>query len=613
MTKASAVISSPPSVKGARYVAIGSLNQAPWNARKSFDPASLEELAESIRQKGVLSPLIVRPEGISQDEEAIYEIVCGHRRFAAAQRAGLGEVPCIIRDLDDHEAQEVALVDNLQRENVPAMEEAVAFSELLTRLGSIESVAARVQKQQSYLAQRLKLCSLSLAGQDALRHRLITVDHALVLARLGADEQDAALKWCLDLNAGVKISTDAVIEARVKRQHEAEKARAEEGNSHRWRHTWEPQSVQELKDHIASESGIVLDRAPWDLDSATLIPDAAACNACPQNTKANAPLFGDLEIGEAKCTDTGCFKEKTQAFVQLRLKEAEPRAADMNGRSTVRVSWKLSSTPPRFLKGFASLDAKQEFTKDTPDPKQVFKAGQWIEVKKKSCDSARAAVTVDWADGGYRGELRKPGEIVQVCIEPKCKAHPKEWAKPKSKAGSGTRNENSPEARAELEKREAQAKAENELRKALLAKAIDGVQRLSSELLRKILLMNCEAFYDYDKHFPGGRKALKTAKVDSADFARAAVGLLVVDDNAPNLWADEYGAVDQGRKDFIALLKDLGYDASKAWDKPKADLVAKSAKTKPVKKGVLSTEGRKRIAAAQKKRWAAAVTKKGGR
>ncbi len=77
-----------------------------------------------------------------------------------------------------------------------------------------------------------------------------------------------------------------------------------------------------MKEHIECESGVPLDRAPWPLDDGSLLPDACACIECPQNTKANAPLFGDLDMGVAVCTDGGCFKAKTEAFVQIQLKKA---------------------------------------------------------------------------------------------------------------------------------------------------------------------------------------------------------------------------------------------------------------------------------------------------
>lgn len=470
-----------PRTEAVELIPLRELRRAPWNARKSFDPASIAELRASIQQHGVQVPLIVRPLSSLSDilqnpEQAAasgrgFEIVAGHRRFEAALNGGTkgGEVPCIVRALDDRMAREIALIDNLQREDVPAMEEAAAFEELLKTLGSIAAVAAKVGKEQAYIAKRLKLCTLTDCGRLALSEGLITVDHALLLARLGADEQDAALKWCLDRNAGSKTPVDKVIADRVARRKEQEDD-AEEGA--RWRNTWEPATVQSLKDHIASETGIELSRAPWELDFPALVPDAPACNECPQNTKANAPLFADLAIGEATCTDGGCFKEKTQAFVRLQARIGEQDAAGGTAKqgsaAPLRVSWKSTATAPRMEKDGSG-----------PSLTQVFKDGQWVEAKQKSCEHVRAAVTVDWDDANNRGymgkdkKLRKPGEIIQVCVQPKCKAHKKAFEKSSSN-GNGGRVDSAAEKK-RGDEREHVAKVEREIREIVFDQVLANI------------------------------------------------------------------------------------------------------------------------------------------
>jgi ParB family chromosome partitioning protein len=322
------------------------IQTAPWNARKTFDKAANEELAASIQQHGIQVPLIVRP--LVQDGFK-FEIVAGHRRFNAAAALDLAEVPCIVRELSDDQARELGLVDNLQRVDVPAMEEADAFDELLQRLGTIAAVAAKVGKEQAYVAKRLKLCTLTTWSREALREKLITIDHALLLARLAEAEQNAALKWCLDPHAGSKTRVDEVIKKRTESNSEEEEADLREDAAPertRWKYTWEPQSVVKLKDHIEAESGVPLDRAPWDLDIEGLGgSDVPRCSECDRNTKANTPLFGDLDIGVAVCTDGACFKAKTEAF------RSHPDAHERMGPQVpLRVSWKSTSTPPRLEK-----------------------------------------------------------------------------------------------------------------------------------------------------------------------------------------------------------------------------------------------------------------------
>jgi ParB/RepB/Spo0J family partition protein len=578
-----------------QQIAITDLKPAEWNARKSFDESALENLVASILEHGVQVPLLVRPiqvdcmdrhaiACVEGDQHDAYEIVAGHRRYKAALRVtDVDELPCIVRHLSDDQARVLGLVDNLQREGVPAMEEAQMFSELLSRLGSIEQVAARVQKEQSYVARRLKLCTLTAACQTALAGNVIWIDHAMVLAPLGADEQNQMLKWALDHNAGVKVSVDQVVADRVKLHAQQVAAQSEPGKKRdRWRNTWEPASVQELKDHIASISGIVLSRSPFSLDDEELA-GAAACNVCPQNTRANVPLFADLAIGAATCTDGACFRRKVDAFVQIQA-AAELERSDWR---PLRVSWKSTTTPPRMEKCESGNGAV------TPKDDQTFKAGQWVEAKRKSCEHVRGAVAVDWSDADNRGfmgdsdrKLRKPGEILQVCIEPKCKAHGKAYNRPqRSSSGSG----HDPAAEeAKREKLEAAAREETRIRVAVASKAIEGVKGIPAEAIRAIAIDKAPTWPErtkvLDAVLPGWRKTLQTARVDSVEFARA-LALVSISD----LRADVYNDLAQCRRDFLASVKRIGFDGSDAFkqaatERAAATKAANKADKKPAKK-----------------------------
>lgn len=566
-----------------QILSLDDLEASAKNPRRTMNDGELMELAASIREHGVQVPLLVRPDPAfaDNDNESRYEIICGHRRSEAATLAGLTSVPCIVRDLSDEQAAEIALIDNLQRVDVPPMEEAEAFDELLDRLQSIPAVAAKVGKEQSYVAKRLKLRTLTTNAQDALRERIITIDHALLLARLGADEQDAALKWCLDRNAGSKTPVEKVVAQSIERV----KSRAE-GRSN-W--LWEPQSPAQLKEHIEKGSGTPLARAPWPMEEDWLLPDVGSCLDCPQNTKANAPLFGDLDIGVPTCTDGGCFKAKTVAFVQIQQQAAAKTLAAELGRKSsgdvqiLRVSWKSTSTVPRQLKDGGGVN-----------PDQVFKDGQWVEAKK-TCPSSvlTKAVTVDWSDTNHRGymgdekKLRKPGEILSVCVEPKCKVHPKAYdAAPRSH--SGNRNENSPERRAERERMEAAIKAENEIRAGLVKTAVAGVERLSDELLRSVVLLALSSWgidEGVRKLFPGFEKNLKTSAPDSPAFAKAASALFFVDEERNYFLPDWSDDVSAGRKDLLKLLQMMGWRGADPWAKPApAKKTPKAAGKKPAKK-----------------------------
>lgn len=576
-----------------KEIALDQLAASRSNPRRTMNEAELAELAASIREHGVNNPLLVRP-----DLDG-FEIVCGHRRAEAATLAGLESVPCIVRVMDDATAAEIALIDNLQRVDVPAIEEAEAFNELLERLGSVAAVAAKVGKEQAYVAKRLKLCSLTCWSQDALRHKLITIDHALLLARLAAEEQNEALKWTLDRNAGSKTPVEKVLAARVERI-------GKENENKYFGRNWEAETILRLKEHIEEGTGIHLDRAPWPMEEDYLLPDAGSCLDCEKNTKANTPLFGDLAIGEPTCTDGQCFRDKTASFVEIKLRDA---GQDLNARPKKRIarlSWKFSSVRPKT--GFND-DPHNGSMNTCADVSKVIKAGAWVEAKKNSCPDVRQGVTVDWSEvdpWDSKSKLRKPGETLQVCIACGCKAHKKEYEKSKAPAANG--NQNTKAAAAERERKAEMAKAENALRAGLVKAALSKVQKLAAPILRRLVLLALPDEWNRvdgsDEMFPGLDKALETCKPESVEFARAAASVLLVEERT-DVWVSEWEPVDKGRKEFIALLKDLGYDASKAWDKPAA-----AAEAKPAKKAAAKTAAKKPASTKAVKK---AAKKKAGR
>jgi len=161
------------------------LQANPNQPRKQFDDEALEELAASIREKGVLQPLLVRPQVIGGQN--VYEIVAGERRFRASQLAGIREVPVVIRELDDMETLAIALIENLQREDLTALEEAKGLQELKDQFSlSQEELAKQVGKSRSAIANTLRLLQLPAMAQDALSTGTITAGHARAI--LSVDE-----------------------------------------------------------------------------------------------------------------------------------------------------------------------------------------------------------------------------------------------------------------------------------------------------------------------------------------------------------------------------------------------------------------------------------------
>jgi len=147
--------------------------------RRRFDEAALATLRESIRKHGILEPIIVRP------RDGRFEIVAGERRFQAALQVGLEQVPVTVRDLDDRTTMEVALSENLEREDLSPIEVAVSFSEYLTKFGTTQDeLAQRLGKDRSTVANLIRLLDLPEAARAALDNRTITAGHARALLPL---------------------------------------------------------------------------------------------------------------------------------------------------------------------------------------------------------------------------------------------------------------------------------------------------------------------------------------------------------------------------------------------------------------------------------------------
>ncbi len=179
---AEASVAGPGGGKGAghtlRAVAIDQVVPSQAQPRKDFRKDALEELAESIRQRGVIQPIIVRPTPQSDR----YEIVAGERRWRAAALAGLKEVPAVIRDFDDVEMLQVAIVENVQRANLNPMEEAAGYRDLADRFGHTQDeIATALGKSRSHVANTLRLLNLPEELRNQVTSGLLSAGHARAL------------------------------------------------------------------------------------------------------------------------------------------------------------------------------------------------------------------------------------------------------------------------------------------------------------------------------------------------------------------------------------------------------------------------------------------------
>lgn len=177
---------STPST-GRKTLGIGQLIPNPTQPRQHFDPKAISELAESIRIHGLIQPILVRPVPNSAE---MFEIIAGERRWRASQKAQLHEVPVIIRDMDDTQVLQIALIENLQRQDLNAMEEAKGYQRLMDEHAfSAENVAEAVGRSRSHVANMVRLLSLPASVQGMVVSGDLSAGHARAL--IGSDDPSA--------------------------------------------------------------------------------------------------------------------------------------------------------------------------------------------------------------------------------------------------------------------------------------------------------------------------------------------------------------------------------------------------------------------------------------
>jgi ParB family chromosome partitioning protein len=162
-----------------RHLPIEFVTPGRFQPRRKFDPEAIQSLVDSVRERGILQPLLVRQH---PDDGAIFEIIAGERRWRAAQLAGLHQVPVVIRELSDREALEIALIENIQRQDLTALEEAEGYKRLMDEFGHTQEVLAKaLGKSRSHIANMLRLLTLPLQVKQLVQDGSLTAGHARAL------------------------------------------------------------------------------------------------------------------------------------------------------------------------------------------------------------------------------------------------------------------------------------------------------------------------------------------------------------------------------------------------------------------------------------------------
>lgn len=318
-------------------VAVKLIEESLTNPRKHFDQAKLQELADSIKASGVHQPILLRPLpgsrvpdtwGFRRKDAPLpaYELVAGARRFRACRLAKVAEVPAMVRDLTDEQALEIQLIENLQREDMSALEEAEGYRALMEHSKlSAEQVAEKLgkgdqkNKGKSYVYARLKLLDLHADARKALEDGTIDTSRALRIARV----------------PNAKLQAKALAEASRKnyRGDPAMGLREFEG--------WLQQNVM-----------LRLENAPFSIVAADLVPAAGSCKTCPKRTGADPDLFADVNSPDL-CIDPDCYRSKEAAHSTALRAQAEAKGMRViEGKEAKGIVQQYSSQ----LKGYTRLD-----------------------------------------------------------------------------------------------------------------------------------------------------------------------------------------------------------------------------------------------------------------
>lgn len=203
-------VAAATGLEGLRTVAIEAVRPSAQNPRTIFEPDDLKQLADSIRARGVVQPIIVRP---VNGEGGGFEIIAGERRWRAAQQAALHDIPVIVRHLSDQQALELAIIENVQRTDLNAIDEASGYRQLIESYHHTqEDLAGIVGKSRSHLANTLRLLKLPLSIQELVRQGALSAGHARAL--IGVDDAEALARDAVKRQLSVR-DVEALVQRRA--------------------------------------------------------------------------------------------------------------------------------------------------------------------------------------------------------------------------------------------------------------------------------------------------------------------------------------------------------------------------------------------------------------
>jgi ParB/RepB/Spo0J family partition protein len=352
-----------------RFIPLNEIELTPANVRKSFDQKKFAELVKSVKGKGILQAILLRPHP-APTGAIKYQIVAGERRFRAATEAGLNEIPAYIKVMDDVEALSAGITENLVREDIHPLDEADGYLRLKEELKlTVRQIAERVAKDIRYVVRQLTLtCLIEEARADFFNEHL-TLSHALEICRLDPEIQSAALLACYEVKPmpGEDDETEFVADK-----------------------TKPCRSVRYLQEWLEKNVHLNLKTAPFKLDDTRLREDGLTCLACPQRSGYDKLLFADIKDADT-CLNPLCFQAKEQALVQITKAAVQAK----------------QEKPVASISSYYGARTAEEGTLGKGDY-------QLLPKKADRCAHAEQAVLNDGPD---------LGKAKWICREPSCKDH----------------------------------------------------------------------------------------------------------------------------------------------------------------------------------------------
>lgn len=493
------------------------LEDSPTNPRRRIDETKLNELVESIKEKDIYQPLLIRPLGDKR-----FQVVFGRRRFLAAQRAGKKEAPCRIRPMSDAEVLEAQLIENSQREDIHPLEEGNGFKALLDlpdHKHTPATIAAKTGKSEAYVTGRLRLTELTQEIQEVFLQDQITITHALLVAKLPASQQPAAY-------------TAAFRQVWTNEGHKPVLMPA-----------------KELEAWIQQNILMELAAAPFSKDDENLMPEAGSCANCPKRTGFNKLLFA--EVRKDSCTDPQCFQAKLDAHVTAAITK-KPQLVQISNDYRTRENVLGKNK-------YVELQVKKR-----PDTSKLTS-------EQKPCRSMAEAI--------FHDGTRK-GEIVKVCADMNCKVHHPDTPKPEDVEKQRTQERKRIEAqKLEVTIRHqvlasVLAKAQAPLAKAdlelIAMRLLDKLEYQRRVLIAKRhkLISGKSAEIDHNEMVNGFKKMFKES--DETGLSRLILECILLE--------SAYYAPSSGDDLLLTTAKRYRIDAEKIARKVRDDLAAKAKK-----------------------------------